>query len=312
MVKNLSHDKKSIWPLNFILGFLFIVVCLAWSTTWLSVKIVVETIPPLTSSGLRFVIAAPMFLILAWIRGEAIWFPKRLFPFFVCMTIFYFTIPYWLINFSAQHVSSGLMALLFSTMPVFTLIFSSVILKERVFFSQVIGIAIGFLSLMMVIKLHLILGYSNLIGVILLLISAIMQGFIYVLTKKVGVNVSTITLHVLPMGIAGIVLTILGLVFEQPNFDEFSRDSILALIYLGCIILIGSNTYFFLIKQMSLIILSFVFIIFPALAVLIDAWYENTPLSGDFLFYTILLLIGFTITKFPIERLIQKHFKNCR
>ncbi len=310
MQKESSYDKKPIWFVNTFLAVLFIFVCLAWSTTWLSVKIVVETIPPLMSSGLRFIIASPMFLTLVWIRGESIWFPKKLFSFFVCMTIFYFTIPYWLINFSAQYVSSGLMALLFSTMPVFTLILSSVILKERVFFSQIIGIAIGFLSLMMVIKLHLNLGYSNLIGIILLLISAIMQAFIYIFIKKLGTNVSTLTLHALPMGIAGTILTILGLIFEQPSFAGFSQNSVLALIYLSCITLIGSNVYFFLIKKMSLIVLSFIFIIFPAIALLIGAWYEHTPLSNDFLFYTILLLIGFAITKFPIEKLMQLNLKN--
>ena len=301
-MKKLSFDRKSIWFANITLVFLFVVVCLAWATTWLSIKIAVETIPPVASAGLRFVIASPMFLVLALIRGEPILFPKRLFPFFVCITIFYFTIPFWLINFSAQYVSSGLIALLFSTMPVFTLILSSVILKERVFLSQVIGIAIGFFGLMMVIKLHLNLGYSNLIGVALILIAAMMHAFLYIFTKKVGANISTITLHILPMGIAGTMMTTLSLIFERPNFTELSQTSILALIYLGFLTLIGSNTYFFLIKRMNLIILSFVFIIFPALAVLIGAWHENISLSRDFLLYTVILLVGFAITKLPIEK----------
>ena len=312
MFKALSYknDKKPIWFANTLIAFLFMIVCLVWATTWLGIKIAVETIPPFTSAGLRFLIASPMFLTLAWIRGETIWFPRRLFPFFICITIFYFTIPYWLINFSAQYVSSGLMALTFSTMPVFTLVLSVIVLKERIFFSQIIGIAIGFLSLMMVIKLHLNLGYSSLMSVILILISVIMQGFLYIFIKKLGANISTITLHALPMSIAGTFLTMSGLIFEQPNFVEFSQTSVLALIYLSCITLVGSNTYFFLIKQMNLTILSFVFIIFPAIAVFIGAWYESIPLSNDFLFYTTLLLVGFAITKFPIEKLIQLIFKS--
>ena len=305
-------NRNPIWLTHITLTFLFIVVCLAWATTSLSVKIIVETIPPLMSSGLRFVIASPMFLILAWVRGEPILFPKKLFPFFVCITIFYFTLPYWLINISAQYVSPGLIALLFSTMPVFVLILSSIILKEKVFFSQGVGIAIGFLSLMMVVKLYLNLGYSNLTGVVLLLISALMQGFMYIFIKKLGTHISSITLHALPISIAGTLLTVLGFVFERPNFAEFSKISVLALIYLGCLTLIGTNIYFFLIKRMSLIVLSFVFIIFPALAVLLSAWYENMALSGHFLFYTLMLLIGFSITKFPIEKLIQKKVKNYK
>ena len=129
-----------------------------------------------------------------------------------------------------------------------------------------------------------------------------MQGFIYIFIKKIGTDISAITLHALPIGIAGTMMTILGLIFERPNVAEFSQTSVLALIYLSCIVLVGSNTYFFLIKRMNLIILSFVFIIFPALAVLLGAWYENIPLSNDFLLYTVVLLIGFAITKFPIEK----------
>ena len=197
-------------------------------------------------------------------------------------------------------------------MPVFVLILSSIILKEKVFFSQGVGIAIGFLSLMMVVKLYLNLGYSNLTGVVLLLISALMQGFMYIFIKKLGTHISSITLHALPISIAGTLLTVLGFVFERPNFAEFSKISVLALIYLGCLTLIGTNIYFFLIKRMSLIVLSFVFIIFPALAVLLSAWYENMALSGHFLFYTLMLLIGFSITKFPIEKLIQKKVKNYK
>ena len=94
MLRESFCDKKPIWFVNAFLVILFIIVCLAWATTSLSVKIIVETIPPLMSSGLRFVIASPMFLILAWVRGEPVLFPKKLFPFFVCITIFYFTLPY--------------------------------------------------------------------------------------------------------------------------------------------------------------------------------------------------------------------------
>ena len=313
MSKILPHKnkKKPIWyTTNTVIATSFIIICLSWATTWLAVRIAVETIPPITATGLRFFIAFPMFLILAKIWNEPIWFLKEhLFP-FIYLTIFYFTIPYWLINFGAQYVSSGLMALLFSTMPIFTLIFSAVILKEKIFLSQVVGIVIGFLSLVVIIKLHLNLNYSNLIGIILILISAIMHASSYILIKKQCRDISVITLHVLPMGIAGLLLTILGLTLEQPSFNAFSKDSILALSYLILASLMMSTLYFFLLKQMNLVVLSFIFIIVPAIAVFIGAWYENMPISSDFLFYLIVLLFGFSITKFSIEKLIPSIFKN--
>ena len=310
-VLSYKNTEKPIWyATRTVLSILFVIVCLCWGTTWLAVKIVVETIPPFTSTGLRFFIAFPMFLMLAKIQGEAIWFPKGYLFSFIYLTVFYFTIPYWLINFNAQYVSSGLMALLFSTMPIFTLILSAIILKERIFFSQIMGIVIGFLGLLMIVRLHLSLNYSNLIGVILLLIAAVMEAFSFILIKKRCKDISVITLHVFPMGIAGILLTIVGLILEQPNFTEFSQDSILALIYLVFITLIVSALYFLLLRYMSPTILSFMFIIVPAIAVFVGGWYENIPVSSDFLFYLIVLLCGFAITKFPIEKLAQSTLKN--
>ena len=307
MSEILSHKNKEepIWyTANTVIATLFVIICFSWATTWLAIRVAVETIPPITATGLRFFIAFPMFLILIKIKDEPIWFPKGyLFP-FIYLTIFYFTIPYWLINFGAQYVSSGLMALLFSTMPIFTLIFSAIILKEKIFFSQIIGIVIGFLSLMMIVKLHLDLNYSHLTGIILILISAIMHAFSYILIKKQCIGISVITLHVLPMGISGFLLTTLGFILEQPNFNSFSQNSILALICLIFASVLMSTLYFFLIKKMNLVVLSFIFIIVPAIAVFIGAWYENMPISNDFLFYLIILLFGFSVTKYPIEKLM--------
>ncbi len=301
-----KNNRKSTWyTTNTVISILFIFICLVWATVWLATRIAVETIPPFTATGLRFLGASPMLFVFAMARGETIWFPKGTLFSFMYLTIFYFTIPFWLINFGAQFVSSGLMALLFSTMPVFTLIFSAIMLKERVFFSQIAGIVIGFLSLMMIVKLHLSLNYSSLTGIVAILISAIIHAFSYIYIKKKCGGISVITLHILPMGIGGILLMVMGLILEQPNFIEFSKDSILALVYLVFILVVVSTLYFFLLKQMNLVILSFMFIIVPALAVFISIWYENIPISNDFLFYLIMLLCGFSITKFPIEQMIQ-------
>jgi hypothetical protein len=70
----------------------------------------------------------------------------------VFVTLSYFSVPYYLLNYGEMHVSSGLTALLFSCMPVFILIFSALFLRERIYFSQVVGIGIGFGSLYMIIK----------------------------------------------------------------------------------------------------------------------------------------------------------------
>lgn len=288
-----------------VTAVLFLIVCLSWGTTWLGIKIAVESVPPLTAAGLRFLLAFPLFVLFVLVRREPIRFPRHQSGFFVFVTLCYFGAPYYLLNYGELYVSSGLTALLFSSMPVFILIFSAAFLRERVFISQVVGIAVGFGSLAMIIHsqgLHL--GYGELFGVVAILVAAIMHALCYVITKQRGSVLSVITFNTLPIGIAGAGLFLAGLVVEHPDLAQITSRSWGALLYLGLAASVGGFiVYFFLLKRLSPVILSFVFIIFPVFAVLIGAWYENVPVSRELLVYSALLLAGFAITKLPIETL---------
>jgi putative membrane protein PagO len=292
------------WLGGLVTSVMFLIVCLSWGTTWLGIKIAVESVPPLTSAGLRFLIAFPLFLCFAKVRREPILFPRESRGFFVFVTLTYFSVPYYLLNYGEMHVSSGLTALLFSCMPVFILIFSALFLRERIYASQVVGITIGFASLYMIIRgqgLHL--DHAELLGVLAILSAAILHALCYVITKKKGSTISVITYNTLPIGIAGLMLLLAGLWFETPDFTVITLRSWSALLYLGLVASVGGFiVYFMLLKRLSPILLSFVFIIFPVFAVIIGAWYEGTQISRDLMLYSAILLAGFAITKLPIEK----------
>lgn len=284
---------------NMLIGVLFTVVCLTWGTTWIGIKIAVETVPPILASGLRFLIAFPIFLAFAKLKKAPLRFPKEERLFFILIVFIYFSLPYLLINVGEQYVSSGLTALLFSSMPVFVVIFSSLILHERIRILQMVGIAIGFMSLFMILEEHgAEFGYKSVLGVIAILTAAVMHALCYVITKKRGSEISIITFNTLPIGIAGALLTTLGMVVEHPYANGFSLASICALAYLGVVASVGGFlAYFHLLKRISPVALSFVFIIFPVIALVLGSWYEGRPISLAFVFYCSLLLLGFAMTK---------------
>ncbi len=302
-VSTSMHISKP-WLAGLITSTLFLIVCLSWGTTWLGIKIAVESVPPLTAAGLRFLIAFPLFLSFTLLRKEPLLFPRQSRWFFVFVTLSYFSLPYYLLNYGEMHVSSGLTALLFSCMPVFILLFSALFLRERIYPSQMLGIAIGFGSLFMIIRsqgLHL--DQAEWLGVLAILCAAVMHALCYVVTKKHGSAISVITYNTLPIGIAGAMLFIVGLSVETPVFSDVSARSWGALLYLGLVASVGGFiVYFLLLKRLSPIILSFVFIIFPVFAVIIGAWYEGQTLSRELMIYSAVLLSGFAITKMPVEK----------
>jgi putative membrane protein PagO len=292
------------WLAGLITSALFLIVCLSWGTTWLGIKIAVESVPPLTAAGLRFLIAFPLFLSFAMVRKEPLLFPRKSRGFFVFVTLSYFSLPYYLLNYGEMHVSSGLTALLFSCMPVFILLFCALFLREKIYPSQMLGIAIGFGSLFMIIRsqgLHL--DQAEWLGVLAILCAAVMHALCYVVTKKHGSAISVITYNTLPIGIAGLMLFIVGFSVEAPVFAQVTTRSWGALLYLGLVASVGGFiVYFLLLKRLSPIILSFVFIIFPVFAVIIGAWYEGQTLSRELMIYSAILLSSFAITKLPVEK----------
>jgi len=298
----LSASKP--WLAGLLTCTLFLIVCLSWGTTWLGIKIAVESVPPLTAAGLRFLIAFPLFLSFAVLRKAPLLFPRQSRWFFVFVTLSYFSLPYYLLNYGELHVSSGLTALLFSCMPVFILIFSALFLREKILPTQLLGIAIGFASLFMIIRsqgLHL--DQAEWLGVLAILCAAILHALCYVVTKKHGSAISVITYNTLPIGIAGLMLFIVGLNVEAPVFKDITARSWGALLYLGLVASVGGFiVYFILLKRLSPVLLSFVFIIFPVFALLIGAWYEGTPVSRELMLYSTILLAGFAITKLPLKR----------
>jgi drug/metabolite transporter (DMT)-like permease len=295
------------WLAGGVTSVLFLIVCLSWGTTWLGIKIAVESVPPLTAAGLRFLIAFPLFLSFTLLRREPLLFPRQSRWFFVFVTLSYFSLPYYLLNYGEMHVSSGLTALLFSCMPVFILLFSAVFLRQKIYPSQVIGIAIGFGSLFMIIRsqgLHL--DHAELFGVLAILAAAVMHALCYVITKKQGSAISVITYNTLPIGLAGLMLFVAGLSVEAPVFEDITARSWGALLCLGLVASVGGFiVYFLLLKRLSPIILSFVFIIFPVFAVVIGAWYEGHSLTRELMGYSAVLLTGFAITKLPVEKWLK-------
>ncbi|MPQ72087.1 EamA family transporter, partial [Pseudomonas sp. MWU12-2323] len=98
-------------------------------------------------------------------------------------------------------------------------------------------------------------------------------------------------------------LFIVGLNVEAPVFKDVTARSWGALLYLGLVASVGGCIlYFILLKRLSPVLLSFVFIIFPVFALLIGAWYEGTPISRDLMLYSEILLAGFAITKLTLKR----------
>ena len=287
---------------------LFASVCLIWGTTWMAMEIAVHSIPPITATGLRFALAAPLLILAARKLNIPLMFPKGKKLEFALISVFYFAAPFTLMIFGEQYISSGLASIIFATMPVVVLAFAVLVHRQKVHVHQIAGLAIALFSLITIISNEMgVSANGSLIGVGALVLAVLMHATIYtsVQTRCQGIHV--LTYNALPCLVASVLLLAVGAFIEQPDFSTFTSTSWLSVIYLGVVAGIGGiMAYFQLNKVASPFQASICFLVFPVIALGLDSAINGRTISHESLGMTLLLTMGVLLCKLPVE-LIAKY-----
>ena len=107
---------------------LYAINVLIWSSTWVAIKIGLEDVPPLLGAGVRFAIAGVALLALARALGRPLGTDLRL---AAVLGLLPFAAAYGLIYWGEQYVPSGLAAVLFGVMPLYSAMLASVALSDE-------------------------------------------------------------------------------------------------------------------------------------------------------------------------------------
>ena len=215
-------------------------MCAIWGTTWLAIKIGLRDLPPVTGAGVRFVLAAVFLSGLSRFvpgpRGAAP--PWRT---IVVLAATLFGGNYALTYHAETGLASGLVAVLFGTLPFFVFAIGAVRLGERVRAMTVVGALLalaGVAAISVGSDLHGSLPY-----VLAILGAAAISAYATVELKKFAASDPFLTLPP-AMLIAGVTMTAAGTLFEHPDWARgASASSLGAILYLA---LLGSAVAFYL------------------------------------------------------------------
>src|SRR5664279_4000402 len=106
-----------------ILG-IYALTCMIWGSTWLAIRIGLESMPPIISAGYRFTLAAFLILGVISIKKIKIQTDPVAIKLYLAMAFLSFVIPYGLIYWAELFVPSGLTAILYAVYPFSIAIFS--------------------------------------------------------------------------------------------------------------------------------------------------------------------------------------------
>lgn len=244
-------------------------MCAIWGTTWLAIKIGLRDLPPLTGVGVRFTLAA-LFL---WAFGRLVPGPRGARAPWPAIAIFAATLfggNYALTYYAETGLASGLVAVLFGTLPFFVFAFGALLLGERV---RVLTVAGATLALAGVATISVGSDtHGSLPYVLATLGAAAVSAYGNVALKKFA---STDPFRTLPpaMLLAGLTMLIAGAVFEHPDWARGTSPSSLgAVLYLA---VLGSGVAFFLnhwlLQRLDTWVVGLSALVIPVLAVAVGA-----------------------------------------
>jgi len=275
--------------------FGFAAIALIWGSTWLAIRIGLESLTPIVSAGFRFSLAALILFLILKIRKVKIQSDKTSIYLYWIMGFFSFVFPFGLVYWGETVIPSGLASVLFASYPLFIVVFSSIIMKQdRVNIPQITGVLFGFIGIVIIFSEDISFDPgSGFMGMLAVTISAMMQAGIAVIIKKHGKHLNPLSMNLVPIFIAGIFLTLGGFLLEDTSSLIFDAKALSTVAYLAIFgTIISFTTYYWLLKRVNVVILSFNTFITPIIAVILGWLVLDEKLSSRVLIGSSLVLIG--------------------
>ena len=124
---------------------------LIWGASFLFIKVCVESIPLFTFIGGRMLMGASVLYVILRLQGDDMPAPGREWVPFIVIGMFNSLMPYALIAWGEQHISSSLAAILNGSTPIFTVLIAHYFTSdERLTVGKVAGIMLGFVGIVVV------------------------------------------------------------------------------------------------------------------------------------------------------------------
>lgn len=216
-------------------------VYLIWGSTYLAIRVMVETVPALLGAGVRFVVAGGALLVVLAARGGL----SRVRvdgPMLLRLAVIGTLLAAGgngLVTVAEENVPSGLAALIVASVPLWIVVYRSA-WRDRVSSATLAGVAIGFLG----VALLLLPGNRPegvpLGGSLLIVAAAASWGLGSFISQRVSMPGDPLVSTGWQMLAGGLVMLVASFVAGEPGDVDvagFSTKSVLSLVYL---ITIGS------------------------------------------------------------------------
>ena len=289
--------------------FLFVALGLMWGSSYLFIKLGVETLEPFQLIVARLLIGAAILwlIVVAWAR-EPLPRDARTYGHLIVMSIVNIIIPFTLITWAEQSVDSALAAIINGAVPLFVIVPAAIFLHdEPITLNRLVGLPLGFVGVILLVVKDVGVGGLNALGALALLGSTVAYALGNVYARRNIRHLQPMVPAVFQVTFAlmlsgGLMLAIEGV----PSAAAFTPTAIVSVLWLG---VLGSSlaylAYFRLLHEWGATRTALLAYLLPIVGIVLGIAVRNEQIDGRALIGTALILagIGFANSRFGARRI---------
>lgn len=276
---------------------LYLTTVLIWGSTWLAIKFQLGIVSPDASVAYRFFIAA--FVLFAWaiIRGKDMRYPMREHLWIALQGFFLFSANYYIFYVASSYLTTGLVAVVFSTIIPMNIIFARIFFKTPATLKVIGGAILGLGGLMLVFRPEIEnfnFDDNGAFGLLLCLFAttlASLGNMVSARNQRRGLPVMQTNTYGM---LYGALFTFVFAIYSETEFNfDPSIEYISSLLYLslfGSVVAFGA--YLTLLGRIGAGRAAYTSVLFPVVALSLSVIFEDYIFAPEAIIGAALVLIG--------------------
>jgi drug/metabolite transporter (DMT)-like permease len=281
----------------------WIAVCVIWGTTYFAIRVALESMPPFLMAGLRWMIAGTLLAAYLTARGERLP-PLRSWGGIFLLGFLLLGLGNGGVVWAEQFVTSGLAAVIVASGPFWTTSVESMMpAGERLTLKGVLGLAIGFLGILLLVWPELTAprsgGHGFLFGVISLQIACCGWAFGSSYSRRHARAENVFSTTAAQMLAGGVLMLLVGTLHGEWRVLTFTVRTSAALGYLATVGAIGGFVaYTYALRHLPISIVAAYAYVNPIIAVALGVAFLGEPFTGRMALAAVLVFAGVGVLQF--------------
>ena len=283
-----SAPARAFRPVHYLV---YGILCAVWGSTWMAIRVLVQDVPPLWSAGVRFTIAAALLLLVAAVRGSQTPQGSRQWRAVVVLGLTMIAIPYGLLFWAEQFVTSAMTAVLYTALPLCVAALTPWLSKHSVPRQAIFSMVVGLGGIAVLFGQGLTASHSTLLGGLAILAAVVSTAFSIHFAKREISGMDPVVSTGWQFLVGAVALVAGSSVMERGRASEWTPHALLALLFLA---IAGSAVafaaYYWLLRHMQPYQISTISLVIPIVAILEGALILQEPIPPLMLVASLVVL----------------------